>query len=298
MKNTLYCCILFCGLMLLTSAFLSAQDSTAKVEPKKTKYIEQAFWGTRALNGQSLETTGKGQLDLRIQHHLGRMNGGINELFGFDQASVRIGLEYGVLDWISLGVGRSTLDKYYNGFVKAKLLRQSKGKVNMPLSITGVADMGIVSGPWSNTNRKNYFSSRLYYTYQLLIGGNYWNRLGIQLSPTLVHRNLVPTNQDHNDVFALGAAGRIRISNVVALTAEYFYVFPHQIYSQVNGSDVTNNFSIGVELTTGNHIFLIFLTNSIGSNEKQFITENTESWKHSGIHIGFSLTRSFSVAHY
>jgi hypothetical protein len=297
-KNTFFCCMFFCALMLLTVSNLKAQDSTAKGPANKTKYITQAFWGTRVLNGQSLETTEKGQLDFRIQHHLGRLNGGFNELFGLDQASVRLGLEYGILDWLSVGAGRSTLDKYYNGFIKVKILRQSKGKRNMPISLVGLADMGIVSGKWTNNSRKNYFSSRLYYTYQLIVGGYYWKRLSIQISPTMIHRNLVATSQDHNDVFALGFAGRVRISNMVALTAEYFCVLPHQIYSQVNGNDITNVFSVGVEINTGYHVFQIFLTNSAGSNEKQFISENTESWLHNGIHIGFNFTRQFSIANY
>jgi hypothetical protein len=291
-------CLLICSFIFLLMADLSAQDSTAaKVEIKK-QYIDQAFWGTRVLNGHSLETTHKGKLDFKIQHRLGRLDGGFNELFGFDQASVRLGLEYGILDWLMVGAGRSTRDKYYNGFIKAKILRQSKGKKNIPLSITGVADMGIVSGKFANSERKNYFSSRLYYTYQLIVGGKYWNRLGIQIAPTLIHRNLVPTTKDHNDVYAIGFGGRVRISNVVALSAEYYYVFPHQVYSQVNGSDIRNNFSVGVEIYTGKHIFQIFITNAIGSNEKQFITENTEDWLNKGIHIGFNITRLFTVANY
>ncbi len=229
---------------------------------------------------------------------MGQLAGGFNELFGLDQASIHLGLDYGVLNWLMVGVGRSTLNKYYNGFIKAKILRQSKGKKNMPLSLVAVADMGIASGKWANPDRKNYFSSRCYYTYQLLIGGNYWNRLGVQLMPTMIHRNLVATTTDHNDVYSLGIAARVRISNVVALNGEYYYVFPNQITSQINGSKRTNTFSAGVEIYTGNHVFQIFITNSYGSNEKQFITENTENWLKKGIHIGFNFMRMFSIANY
>jgi hypothetical protein len=293
--NTLYFSLFFCCLMFSSSLKLFAQDSITSISGQGIKYIEPAFWGTRVQDGHSIETTPKGNLELRIQHRLGRMNGGFNELFGLDQASIRLGLDYGILNWLMVGVGRSTMDKYYNGFIKAKILRQSTGKKKMPISLIGVADMGITSGKWANKDRKNYFSSRLYYTFQLIIGGNYWNRLGVQLAPTLLHRNLVATTRDHNDVFALGAAARIRISNVVALSGEYFYVFPHQIYSQINGSDVRNSFSFGVEIYTGNHTFQIFITNAVGSNEKQFLAENTENWLDKGIHLGFNFTRLFEV---
>jgi hypothetical protein len=299
MKNTPIVYLFTCCFVFLQVLTLSAQDSTSLTDGSKKQYITPAFWGTRVLNGHSMETTHKGTLDFKIQHRLGRLDGGFNELFGLDQASVRLGLEYGVLDWLMVGAGRSTMDKYYNGFVKAKILRQSKGgKRNMPLSVTAMVDMGIKSGKFSTPDRKNYFSSRLYYTYQLIIGGYYWNRLGVQIAPTLIHRNLVPTTRDHNDVYALGFGGRVRISNVVALSAEYYYVIPGQIRSQVSGSVIRNNFSVGVEINTGKHVFQIFITNAKGSNEKQFITENTENWLDKGIHIGFNLTRLFSVANY
>jgi hypothetical protein len=297
-KNTFFYLLLACTLVFISTGTVLAQDSIVNVPEVETVYIKDSFWGNRVFNGHSLDITKKGQLEFRIQHRLGRLVGGFNELFGLDQASIRLGLDYGITDWLMIGIGRSTLDKFYNGFVKVKMLRQSKGKRMMPLTLTGVADMGIASGKWTNPDRKNYFSSRLYYTFQFIIGRKFGNRVALQIAPTLVHRNLVLTSKDHNDVFSLGFGGQVRLSNMVALSAEFYYVFPHQIYSQVNGSNVTNNLSFGVEIYTGKHLFQIFVSNTYGSNEKQFITENTENWMHKGIHIGFNITRIFKVAHY
>jgi len=298
MKITLLFRLFFGCAIILAVHNLSAQDTLGNVSDEETEYITKAFWGTRVLNGHSIETTPTGQLDFRIQHRLGRLDGGFNELFGFDQASVRLGFEYGILDWIMVGLGRSTQDKFYNGFIKVKLLRQSKGKRDMPFSLIGMADMGIASGKWANPEIKNYFSSRLYYSYQLILGRKFGDRVGVQVSPTIIHRNLVNSARDHNDVFALGFGGRVRLGEMIALSAEYYYVFPHQVYSQVNGFDIVNNFSAGIEIYTGKHVFQVFVTNAIGSNEKQFITENTESWLHNGVHVGFNLTRLFRIARY
>lgn len=297
-KNTFFYLMLACSLFFISTENMSAQDTIVAVPEMETVYIQDAFWGNRVFNGHSLETTKKGALEFRIQHRLGRLDSGFNELFGLDQASVRLGLDYGITDWLMVGMGRSTLDKFYNGFVKVKMLRQSKGKRKMPLTMTAVADMGIASGKWTIPDRKNYFSSRLYYTFQVIIGRKFGSRVALQVAPTLIHRNLVAAAKDHNDVFSLGFAGRVRVSNMVALSAEYYYVFPHQIYSQVNGSDVTNSLSFGVEIYTGKHLFQVFVTNTYGSNEKQFITENTENWLHKGIHFGFNITRIFKVAKY
>jgi hypothetical protein len=285
-------------ILILTSASLKAQDSTMQNNEPETKYITRTFFGTRVLNGHSVETTGKGILELKIQHRMGRLDQGFNELFGLDQASFAFGFEYGITDWLMAGLGRSTVGKQYDGFVKAKLLRQCTGKKNIPLTVVALAGMSINGTPWSNPDRKNYFSSRLSYTYQLIIGRKFGSRFGLQISPTWIHRNLVTASDDHNDVFALGVAGRVRFSNRIAFSAEYYYTFPNQIASQYNGADVTNNLSAGIEIFTGKHVFNVFLTNGIGMSENQFITQNTEDWLKKGIHIGFNMTRLFHVADY
>jgi len=284
--------------VIMPSLLYAQQDSLpVSDEGEETVYITKAFFGNRVLNGHSVETTPKGQLDLKLQHRMGRLDQGFSELFGLDQAAFTFGFEYGILDWLMVGVGRSTLNKQYDGFIKAKILRQSKGKRNMPLSLVALAGMGINGTRWTFPERDNLFSSRLSYTYQLIIGRKLWNRVGVQISPTWIHRNLVTSSADHNDVFALGFGGRVRFSNRVAFTAEYFYVLPNQIISQYNGADVTNNLSAGVEIFTGKHVFHVFLTNGSGMSENQFITQNTESW-FNGVHIGFNMTRLFTIAEY
>jgi len=168
----------------------------------------------------------------------------------------------------------------------------------MPISVVGYAGMSINTVPWANPDRKNYFTSRLTYNYQLIIGRKFGERVGLQIAPTWIHRNMVATSADHNDVFALGLGGRVKVSNRIALSLEYFYVLPNQIVSQYNGADVTNNLSGGIEIYTGKHVFHVFLTNGIGMAENQFVTQNTESWAHKGIHIGFNMSRLFHVADY
>ena len=45
-------------------------------------------------------------------------------------------LEYGVTDWLMLGVGRSSYQKTYSGFAKFRLMRQSTGETNHPLAMS------------------------------------------------------------------------------------------------------------------------------------------------------------------
>src|SRR4026207_499042 len=95
---------------------LSSMMDSLTQEAPKTQYVRAGFKTTRVINGHSFENVGGGVLDLKISHRFGFLNGGAYELFGLDQASIRIGLDYGITDWLMVGAGRSSLEKTYDGF--------------------------------------------------------------------------------------------------------------------------------------------------------------------------------------
>lgn len=116
-------------------------------------------------------------------------------------------------------------------------------------------------------------------------------RFSFQLAPTLVHLNLVPTADDHNNIFALGGGGRFKVSSRVSVNAEYYYLFPHQIASR----PAYSSFSTGVDIETGGHVFQIFLTNSMSENMQGIITETTGNWFDGNIFLGFNISRVFTI---
>lgn len=152
------------------------------------------------------------------------------------------------------------------------------------------ASMAIKTLKPSDPTRENYFSNNLYYTYQLILGRKFSDAFTLQLSPSLVHRNLVETTEEENDVLACGVAGRIKLSKRVSLNAEYIYVLPDQL------ADIyTNSFSIGFDIETGGHVFQLHFSNSTSMIEKGFIAENIGEWSDGGIHLGFNISRVFNV---
>src|SRR5688572_30985544 len=100
----------------------------AETEPT-TQFASASFKTTRVINAQSLENVAGGVLDMKISHRFGFINGGAYELFGLDEATIRIGLDYGITDRLMVGWGRSSFEKTYDAFAKYKILRQSSGKV-------------------------------------------------------------------------------------------------------------------------------------------------------------------------
>lgn len=265
-------------------------DLLNEEDPKKIEYTYATFKATRVINGQSVELPPKGALNFVISHHFGRINDGWYEFFGLDQANIRFGFEYGITDWLAVGVGRTSVNKVYDGSLKLKFLRQSTGYRNMPVTMTYFGNVAITSLKWQDPERTNYFTSRMEYVHQLLIARKFGQRVSVQLMPTYVHRNLVETIDDQNDVFAVGLGGRVKITNRLAVTGEYYYLLPGQ-----TADDYTNSFSLGIDLETGGHVFQLYLTNSQGLLEEQFIAETTGKWGKGDIHIGFNINRTFQV---
>lgn len=262
-----------------------------------TEYAAASFKTNRVINLHSLESTSAGVLDAKISHRFGFINGGAYELFGLDQSTIRIGLDYGISDRLTIGVGRSSYEKTYDGFVKFKLLRQSTGLKKMPVTIALLGTTAIQTLKWADPDRENLFSSRLYHTAQLIIGRKFSNIFSLQVSPTLVHRNLVRTRAEKNDVLACGFAGRLKLNKRLSLNAEWIYVLPDQL-----APEYRNSLSLGFDIETGGHVFQLHFTNSTSMIEKGFVAETLGDWGNafgpanaSGIHFGFNISRVFTI---
>ena len=281
-----------CLLFIFCSSLLYSQDEDLlKSVPADTpakQFVTSAFKSSRVINGHSMEFIGKGVLDVRILHRFGPVNDGIKELFGLDEASMRMGFDYGIGRNFTIGIGRSTLRKELDGFFKIRPLAQSKGAGGSPISIVLIAGMTIHTES-EPAGEDLTFGSRVGYYYQTIFGRKLSERLSLQLTPTVVHRNEVLVDDD-NDTYALGMGGRLKFSRSVAFVVDYFYVF-NGLPKEQN----RNPLSIGFDIETGGHVFQLHFSNSAGMNEKAFITETFNDWGDGDIQFGFNLSRVFTL---
>ena len=281
---------------LLLSFHVKAQDDLMDLlgdQPKTTDYTYATFKTTRIINAQSVENPAEGVLMFMIQHRFGRINTGAYEFFGLDQATIRLGLEYGITKRLSIGVGRSSYEKTFDGFLKYKILRQSTGLRRMPVSLSGYFSTAITSLKWEDMgveNRTNYFSSRVSYTYQLLVARKFSNSISAQLIPSLIHKNLVPTGEDKNDIFSVGVGGRVKLTKRMSVNAEYFYTPTSQI-----SYDFNQPLSIGLDIETGGHVFQLHFSNAQAFFDRGFITETNGKWWDGDIYFGFGISRVFTI---
>jgi hypothetical protein len=252
--------------------------------------VAYTFKSTRVINTHSIENVAAGVLDFRIMHRFGAINGGWYELWGLDQASMRMSLDYGITPRLMVGGGRSNVGKSYDGFIKYKIIRQSGGgRGAKPFSLSYVAGTILSAQRWADPERKNYFSSRLSYYHQLLLAKKISADLSLQVTPTLLHRNLVSGPEIPNTLMAIGTGGRIKVGPRVSLNADYIWVPKAEVLG------TRNSLSLGVDIETGGHVFQLHLTNSRGLNEAQFIADTRGNWNDGSIYFGFNLSRVFTV---
>jgi hypothetical protein len=103
---------------------------------------------------------------------------------------------------------------------------------------------------------------------------------------------MVATELDPNDLFAIGAGGRMKLSKRISFNAEYYYVANPKKYMS---ESIYNPLSVGIDIETGGHVFQLLLTNSVAMIEKGFIGETTGRWNKGDIHFGFNISRVFTL---
>ncbi|MFD2721984.1 DUF5777 family beta-barrel protein [Hymenobacter monticola] len=289
--------LLLAGLLALATPARAQTDLLRDLEKQTTDSTQQetvaaTFKGTHIINAQSVETPGRGTLAFLIQHRFGTLNSGAYEFFGLDNAELRLSFEYGLSDRLAVGVGRSSQEKTFDGFLKYRALRQSTGAHAMPVSVTLFASSAITTlkfNQLANVETRST-ASRLDYAYQVLIARKFNSNLSVQLMPTLIHRNYVALAGMQNDVYAIGAGLRQKLTKRVAFTADYFYTLPGYVADNFH-----NALGLGVDIETGGHVFQLHVTNSRGMIEKFFVPQTEGNFFKGDIYFGFTVARNFTI---
>jgi len=265
-----------------------------ELDPLPPQEVIATFKSGKIINLHTVERVAAGNLEMRISHRFGRIDGGAYTLWGIDQATIRIGLDYGVSDKLAIGFGRNSYKKIYDGFFKYSVTKQKKN--GFPISVVAISSIAIKSLRFSDPGRDNYFRSRLSYVHQLVLARKFTSRLSLEVVPSWVHFNLVSSASDQSDIPVLAAGGRMKVSKRVSINAEYGYRI--QLNDDAaNINDFYDSFSVGVDIETGGHVFQLQFTNSLPMFEMGFLTQTNDQWSEGGIHFGFNITREFVLKH-
>jgi len=306
-------------LLLLPTSVLFAQDedllSLVGDKPEENKKVYATFKTYKLGNAQTIETVKAKHLDFRISHRFGNIynstdpnpiNQTFQTFFGFDAVNdIRFSFDYGLTDDITIGIGRSRMNKQLDGSIKWKLLKQTSD-FKMPVTVTFFGDMGYNHGPTStiysgiNKDFKTNELHRFNYVLQFIIGSKINKSISLEILPTYVYRNFIlqrintdnNNTEDVNGYFSLGIGGRIKVTKRMCLIGDYFYNFSP--FYQKN-EKVKMPLSLGVEMETGGHVFSLFFTNAGGLIENNFLSYTTDSWLKGQVKFGFCISRTFAL---
>ncbi len=279
--------LIFLSFLLFSYVSHAQEDLLSMISSNnESKYISYLFKGTKIVNGQSVELPARGVLQFNIQHRFGTINSGLYNFYGLDFSRVRMSFDYGIKDWLSASIGRSSSLKMLDLNTKIRLKRQIQD--GFPFTIVLYSALYLKQWQYAQAKEVDFLlTNQLAYTNQILFARKITRKITLQLSPNVVHYNLVEINNESHDKYSLGLGGRYKLTNRLSINSEYFL--------QLNDKRNANVFSLGFDIETGGHIFQLHLSNSPAMIDSEFITQTTGRWLDADIYFGFNISRVFSI---
>ncbi|MBE0676499.1 MAG: hypothetical protein IH591_17730 [Bacteroidales bacterium] len=233
---------------------------------------------------QTSELPGSGELHFSIGHRFGDIKGGFYDMFGLDLATIRLGFDYGINDFLSAGIGRSSFEKSYDIYTKLAIVRQSES--GSPLAVTANA-------AWSVNTLRNFYpadrsgiTDRSAMLLQIMVARKQ-GTFSAQIAPSLLRNNYETRTGGNVTVFATPITANMKLSKRLSLAANYIPVFNQPSFF------VSNPLSVGLDIDTGGHQFQLIFSNSTGMFEKAVLLNTAGDWSDGNIYFGFNLVRVF-----
>ena len=274
MKNKIFFYItLF--LLLGNSISVKAQDLLDIIEKEQdqTPQFEIAtFKATRISIGQSVEVREKGVFQLMAMSRSWNLPNQNTQSFVVDRWSTRFGIDYGFTNRLTLGLGWTTLEDVFDGYLKYNIAKQYKNSKKRFASITFFQNISHTGDRSSNIS-DDKFGERLSFTSQFLVARKFTPDFSLQISPTFIHRNSSASTDDPNNHFALGFGGRYKIGNHVSIVSEYFYVA-----NPIESKNTYGAFALGVNWDVRFLMLQFQMTNTRSMTEDRFILQTPNNF--------------------
>jgi hypothetical protein len=273
-------------LMLISfSNFAFSQEDLLKdIDTVKVPENSQpAFKGLQIVTAQSTKLAAKREWYMVVAHRFGDISDGFKNFFGLDESSTKLGVIYGLKDWLSLSVARETNLKTFEFAAKYRLLKQSD---KAPVEIVGYNVVALNTELSADNYPNLEFRDRFSYLTQALISRRFSDEFSLQLTPSYIHKNLYDPNIESKNQFLTGLGGRYKISKRISINAEYFLNFDKNSFYK-------NPLSVGMDLETGGHVFQMVFTNSFLNSDVGYLSNALGNWGKGNIYFGFNLYRVF-----
>lgn len=282
----------------LSPVFTYAQDEadSTQVEPQKERPARPAFESGLLFDNATSTIPAAKTLELVIQHRFGSMENGVSDFFGiWAPSNIRLGLNFSILNNLSVGIGATKFKKMEDLQIKYNILQQTRSN-SIPLTITLYEVVGIDGRSKDNWGTDSKFSNRLSYFSQVILSRRFNDMFSLQIAPSYTHYNAQTDSIDH-DRITLSAAGRIKFSPQSSLMISGDFPMVIQSMSEwredVNKSvekrlgTIEPNFAIGLEVSTSTHAFHVY----VGTSQLILPQENMMFNYNKTFLIGLNVTR-------
>jgi len=256
----------------------------------ESKSIEKVFPTIQVFNFPTTTVLHKGEMKLYLAHRMGVVGTGLDGLFGLYQANSRFGADLGLTKNITIGVGSTSQQKLYDGYFKIRLIRQTE-KFPVELSVFTSAVVSTLKKNYPEDKQASW--QRMFYTNELMFSRAITPKFSAQVALAHVHKNMVATSKDKNDIISIGGALNVKTGRMIYWAAEYMYLPNNQIVSSVAQQHIV---SLGVQIHTGpRHVFQIFLSNAVGVVPGTIITETQQKFMPKNLRISFNIPTTFNI---
>ncbi len=275
------------AVIVLPLFVLIAATAHAQMERQRATTVEivdDAFWAPTLITQTTTEQLAAKNLNVTIMHSFGIATTNVfQNFFGLDNVlNVRLGLDYGLTERWSAGIGRSSLFNVVDFRSKYAVLRQTSDD-KMPVSLSLKGDLGIVT----QENRQP-IEDDISTLVSAIISRKFSDKFSLQLTPMYGHFNQV-TPGNVNDLFSIGIGSEIHLSNRISVITEYYPVLGDR------NPGTHNAFSLGLDIETGGHVFQLFFTSTEWHLEQFVLANNRHQFWAGDFRFGFNVNRIFGL---
>ncbi|HEX6982244.1 MAG TPA: DUF5777 family beta-barrel protein [Balneolaceae bacterium] len=265
--------------LILTTAL----PSYAQIERERANIVEpvDAFSATNLITQPTTYQLPASNLKSTIMHSFGiATDDAIRNFFGLDNVqNVRLGIDVGITDHWSVGIGRSSQLNVVDLRTKISIISQNTSGANQfSLSLKG--DVGVV------TQENNIPFEEDISALVSAIFSKKFDVFSLQIAPMYAHFN---DAEDGTDLFAIGIGSELQLSERYSLIAEYYPVLGDR------PAGAQNAFSLGLNIQTGGHVFQLFLTSTEWHLEQYILLNNDNQFWAGDFRFGFNINRVFGL---
>jgi hypothetical protein len=287
---------IFLSVFFFVSLQLSAQDLALE----NNLFVTNAFRSPGLINAQTTVMPALHGFEFSIRHRFGTVRpdmDAVKNFFGLDLvANIRFGFIVPVSSKMYVGAGRTKNGKTYDLEAKYLLFSQTTDGTT-PVSVALYADAAANTDDFLPIPKYAYFENgitpfqykfnhRLAYNSQVIISRTFGENLSLQVTPTIIHHNLVSPGVD-NRTIALPVSGAFKTGINSSFLFEYAYRFNNK------PADHLYPISAAMEFGTAGHIFQLVLSSSQELLEQHLYTNPVADYRNGKFMLGFNIKRTF-----